>query len=244
MRRLLAAAALFALASGASAEEPSVEEAIAAQLPGVEPGQVRETPVPGLWEVTVGRQIVYVSEDARYLIRGDVIDLVASRNLTDERLGELNDVMARRMVSALRDDFDEARMVVFSPDNPKHTLTVFTDIDCGYCRRLHREIHSYMERGIKVRYVFLPLAGPGSDSWAKADAVWCSPDRNAALTRAKLGEDVTATQPCVDTPVAEHYRLSRQLGIQGTPGLVTEDGQFMSGYMPAEQLAAWLESRQ
>lgn len=244
MRRLLAAAALFALASGASAEEPSVEEAIAAQLPGVEPGQVRETPVPGLWEVSVGRQIVYVSEDARYLIRGDVIDLVASRNLTDERLGELNDVMAKRMVSALRDEFDETRMVVFSPDNPKHTLTVFTDIDCGYCRRLHREIHSYMERGIKVRYVFLPLAGPGSDSWTKADAVWCSPDRNDAMTRAKLGEDVAATQPCVDTPVAEHYRLSRQLGIQGTPGLVTEDGQFMSGYMPAEQLAAWLESRQ
>jgi thiol:disulfide interchange protein DsbC len=243
MSPLLATAALFALFPAASAEGLSVEESLAAKLPGIEAEQIRATPVPGLWEVSVGRQVVYVSEDGRYLIRGDIIDLMTSRSLTDDRLAELQEAMIEGLVSALENDFDEARMVVFSPEKPKHTVTVFTDIDCGYCRRLHREIHEYNARGIKVRYVFLPLAGPGSDSWAKAEAVWCSADRNDAMTRAKLGEDVKADQPCEDSPVAEHYRLSRKLGIQGTPGLVTEEGEFMSGYVSAEQLAAWLDSR-
>jgi len=243
MSPLLAATALVALFPAAAAAGSSVEEAIAARLPGIEVEQIRPTPIAGLWEISVGQQVVYVSEDGRYLVRGDIIDMMTSQSLTEERVGELHDLMTQRLLSALEKDFDESRMIVFSPEKPKHTVTVFTDIDCGFCRRLHRDIDDYTALGIKVRYVFLPLAGPGSASWAKADAVWCSPDRNDAMTRAKLGEDVKATEPCEDTPVAEHYRLSRDLGIQGTPALVTEDGEFRSGYLPAEQLAAWLESR-
>jgi thiol:disulfide interchange protein DsbC len=243
MSPLLATAALLALFPAAATEGMSVEEQIAARIPGIEAEQVRQTPIAGLWEVSLDRQVVYVSEDGRYLVRGDIVDLMTSRNLTDERLGELHELMAERLLSALENDLDEGRMVVFSPDKPKHTVTVFTDIDCVYCRRLHREIEEYNERGIKVRYVFLPLAGPGSSSWSKAEAVWCSADRNDAMTRAKLGENVVATGPCEDTPVAEHYRISRTLGIQGTPGLVTEDGEYRSGYLPPEQLAAWLDSR-
>jgi thiol:disulfide interchange protein DsbC len=243
MSPLLAATALVALFPAASAAGSSVEEAIAARLPGIEVEQIRPTPIAGLWEISVGQQVVYVSEDGRYLVRGDIIDMMTSQSLTEERVGELHDLMTQRLLSALEKDFDESRMIVFSPEKPKHTVTVFTDIDCGFCRRLHRDIDDYTALGIKVRYVFLPLAGPGSASWAKADAVWCSADRNDAMTRAKLGEDVKATEPCEDTPVAEHYRLSRDLGIEGTPALVTEDGEFRSGYLPAAQLAAWLESR-
>jgi thiol:disulfide interchange protein DsbC len=243
MSPLLAATALVALFPAASAAGSSVEEAIAARLPGIEVEQIRPTPIAGLWEISVGQQVVYVSEDGRYLVRGDIIDMMTSQSLTEERVGELHDLMTQRLLSALEKDFDESRMIVFSPEKPKHTVTVFTDIDCGFCRRLHRDIDDYTALGIKVRYVFLPLAGPGSASWAKADAVWCSADRNDAMTRAKLGEEVQATEPCEDTPVAEHYRLSRDLGIEGTPALVTEDGEFRSGYLPAAQLAAWLESR-
>jgi len=242
MSPLLAAAALAALYPAASADGASVEETLAAKLTGVTAEQIRATPIAGLWEISVGRQVVYVSEDGRYLVRGDLIDMTDSRSLTDDRIAELQELMEKRLQSALESELDEARMVVFSPEKPKHTVTVFTDVDCGYCRKLHREIHEYTARGIKVRYVFLPLAGPGSDSWAKADAVWCSADRNDAMTRAKLGEDIEAQQPCENTPVAEHYRLSRELGIQGTPGLVTENGQLLSGYLSAEQLSAWLDS--
>lgn len=243
MRPLLAATALVALFPAASATAASVEETLAARLPGIEAEQIRATPIAGLWEVSVGRQVVYVSEDGRYLLRGDIVDLMTSRNLTDERVAALHELMAARFASALENNLDEARMIVFAPEKPKHTVTIFTDIDCAYCRRLHREIDAYNERGIKVRYVFLPLAGPGSTSWQKADAVWCSADRRDALTRAKRGEQVEATEPCEDTPVAEHYRLGQDLGIQGTPGLLSEDGDFHSGYLPPEQLAAWLDSK-
>lgn len=243
MSSLLAATALVALFPASATAGLSTEEALAAKLPGVEVEQIQATPIPGIWEVSVGRQVVYVSEDGRYLLRGDLFDLMENRSLTDDRVAQLDEVMSARFVNALANDFDESRMIVFAPEKPKHTITVFTDVDCGYCRKLHGEIDEYNQRGIAVRYVFMPLAGPGSASWAKADAVWCSPDRKDALTRAKLGEDIKPTGACEDTPVAEHYRLGRELGVQGTPGMVTEDGQFISGYVSADRLAAALEAR-
>jgi thiol:disulfide interchange protein DsbC len=239
MSPLLASAALVALFPAAAPADASVEEALAAKVPGVEAENIRATPVPGLWEVAVGAQVVYLSEDGRYMVRGELIDLMTGQNMTGERQNELQTALANR----LSKEFDEARMVVFSPENPRHTITVFTDIDCGYCRKLHREIEDYNKRGIKVRYMFYPLAGPGSDSWAKADAVWCSPDRNKAMTRAKLGEAVTATQPCQDTPAAKHFELGSQLGVRGTPTIVTEDGQILGGYLPADQLQAYLDGQ-
>jgi len=130
---------------------------------------------------------------------------------------------------------------VFSPENPTHTVTVFTDIDCTYCRKLHREIETFTSRGIKVRYMFSPLAGPGSPSWAKAEAVWCSPDRNDAMTRAKMGEEVKAQGACNDTPVAAHYRIASELGVRGTPGILTDEGRLIPGYVPAERLLGLLE---
>lgn len=232
-----AAAALLALfpAAAAASADASVQEKLAARFPGVEAEHVRPTPVEGLWEVALGAQVLYLSADGRYLFRGDLIDLMTERNATDARRAEL--------AAELAEGLDESRMVVFSPEEPRHTITVFTDIDCGYCRRFHREIDEYTGHGIKVRYLFYPLAGPGSPSWEKADAVWCSTDRNDAMTRAKLGEEVTATQPCEDTPAAEHYRLATQFGATGTPAMLMPGGELVPGYVPADRLAQWLDSR-
>lgn len=242
MSSLLATAALVALLPASATAGMSTQEALAAKLPGIEAEQIQATPIPGIWEVAVGRQVVYVSEDGRYLLRGEIFDLMENRSLTDDRIAELDVGMAARFASAVANDLDESRMIVFAPENPKHTVTVFTDVDCGYCRKLHSEIDQYNKLGIAVRYVFMPLAGPGSASWAKADAVWCSPDRKDALTRAKRGEEVKSTGACKSTPVAEHYRLGRELGIQGTPGMVTDEGRFFPGYLPADRLAAALEA--
>jgi len=238
MSSMFAAAALVAMFPAASAAGASVEETLAAKVPGVEPEHISATPVPGLWEVAVGAQVVYLSEDGRYLVRGELIDLMNGQNLTEERQSALQAEIANRLSATL----DESRMVVFSPGKPRHTITVFTDIDCGYCRKLHGEIDEYTSRGIKVRYLFYPLAGPGSPSWAKADAVWCSPDRNDAMTRAKLGETIKAP-PCENTPVAEHFRIGGELGVRGTPMIMLEDGEILRGYVPAEQLVAWLDER-
>lgn len=239
MSPLLASAALVALFPATAAADASVEEALAAKVPGVEAEDIRATPVPGLWEVAVGAQVVYLSEDGRYMVRGELIDLMTGQNMTGERQNELQSALASRVSR----EFDESTMVVFSPVSPSHTITVFTDVDCGYCRKLHREIDEYTKRGIKVRYMFYPLAGPGSESWAKADAVWCSPDRNEAMTRAKLGESVKATQPCEATPAARHYELGTQLGIRGTPTILTDGGEILRGYLPADQLKSYLDGQ-
>lgn len=234
MSNLLAVAALVALFPSAASADATPAEALAAKLPGIDASQLSPTPVPGLWEISFGAQVAYISEDGRYLVRGDIVDMRTDENISDTRRAEL--------ASGLVGKLDESRMVVFSPAEPRYTITVFTDIDCGYCRRFHREIEEYTSRGIKVRYLFYPLAGPDSPSWAKADAVWCSKDRQAAMTRAKLGEEISA-EPCGNTPAAEHYQLASEFGARGTPAILTEQGELLPGYVPADRLLEWLASR-
>ena len=130
-------------------------------------------------------------------------------------------------------------MIVFEPEEYDHTITVFTDIDCGYCRKLHGQIEDYNERGFKVRYIFFPRSGPQTASWAKAENVWCAEDRNGALTDAKAGKSIEM-KSC-DNPVDEHMELAAALGLRGTPFIVLESGQVQPGYVPAERLARLLD---
>ena len=114
-------------------------------------------------------------------------------------------------------------MVIFSPPQPKYTVTVFTDVDCAYCRELHRQIADYNRLGVRVRYIFYPRTGPNTESWRKAEQVWCSADRKSALTRAKLGQPLEA-KPCGSTPVEQEYELGKAIGLEGTPGIVAANG--------------------
>ena len=115
-------------------------------------------------------------------------------------------------------------------------MTVFTDVDCSYCRKLHSEIAEYNRLGIRVRYVFYPRSGPGTESWRKAEAVWCSSDRQAALTLAKSGKELPVNASCGPTPVARTYALGQELGMRGTPGIFTEHGDYFAGYYGPERL--------
>ncbi len=133
-------------------------------------------------------------------------------------------------------------MIIFSPKQVKHTIDVFTDVDCGYCRKLHRQIDKYLAQGIRVRYLFFPRSGPNTESWTKAEQVWCSEDRNAALTRSKLGEVLT-TKVCNPTPVQEHYSLGLKFGVQGTPAIITDTGELLPGYMDPGELADYLDGK-
>jgi len=130
---------------------------------------------------------------------------------------------------------------VFAPSGAIwHTLTVFTDVDCTYCRRMHLEMAELNRLGIRIRYLFYPRSGPDTNSWRKAESVWCSADRRDALTRAKRGEAIKA-QSC-EAPIAEQYALGREMGIRGTPGIITDQGEYVAGYMPAAQLAEYLSA--
>lgn len=224
---LLAGMFGLALAADLSPDE------LAELFPGIEAQNVIESPIPGVYEVTVGTSVAYVSKNGRYLLRGELIDLETETNVTAQRQNA-----ARMTVLAA---LDEAEMVIFSPENPSHTVTVFTDIDCGYCRRMHQEMARLNELGIRVRYLFYPRSGPGTESWSKANNVWCAGDRLEAMTQAKNGQEVPAVN-CGTTPVREHFELGAQVGLQGTPAVISESGEVVGGYLPPEALLARLRS--
>jgi len=201
--------------------------AVAAHLPGARPGDVRTTPVPGIYEFKRGAELVYVTADGRFGIAGDLYRLADRVNLSDARRRELR--------LALLAAVPESSMVVFAPPVAKYTITVFTDVDCAYCRALHRQIAEYNRLGVKVRYLFFPRTGPNTESWSKAEQVWCSADRREALTQAKLGVALKAAV-CKPNPVAEQYALGQAIGLTGTPGIVTDSGDLLPGYAPPDAL--------
>lgn len=233
MRALCCCLALLAGAVPAAADEAEIRARLAELLPGISPDDVGPSSVPGLWEVTVGPRVVYVTPDGRYLVQGRMIDLQ-----TDSDVTEMSQRDARL---TWLDGLDESRMIIFEPeDGTRHTITVFTDIDCSYCRALHAEMDRMLADGVRVRYLFYPRSGPGTESARKADAVWCSADRQSALTRAKAGERVTAPD-CGETPVIAHLSLGQALGVTGTPMIVTDSGTIISGYLPPAQLLEELD---
>ena len=246
-RRLVAAAlaslAALALAATAGAEpkaeakaadkaEPRTDakgdpRAVIAKRLEVGVEAVRPSVVAGLYEVAHGGEVLYVTSDGRYAFSGDLYATDTGKNLTEKRRSETR-LAALRAVSD-----DEA--IIFSPKAPRYTVTVFTDVDCAYCRKLHSQIAEYNRLGVRVRYVFYPRSGPGTESWRKAEAVWCSANRQDALTRAKQGADV-GQKLCQNTPVSRTYELGRELGIRGTPGIFTDRGEYLPGYFPPDQL--------
>jgi thiol:disulfide interchange protein DsbC len=231
--RSLLAIALLLVAPGIlsqPASKPDARAEIARRLE-VKPEDVRPSPIPGLYEVRSGTEIGYVSVDGRYYVDGDVFDMRTRDNLT-ERLRQQGRL-------ALLAQIPDEDAIVFAPRGAtRHTLTVFTDVDCGYCRRLHQEMAELNRLGIRVRYLMYPRSGPDTESWHKAEAVWCSADRRDALTRAKRGEDVKASR--CETPVAAHFALGHEMGIRGTPGIITDKGVYVAGYMPAARLLEYL----
>jgi thiol:disulfide interchange protein DsbC len=220
--------ALLALASCnmLAAELPvdALKKSLAEHVPGATASRVRETPIAGIYEVIVGADIYYMDVSARYVINGDLIDLATRTNFTEEA----KTFNRKEMIAAL----GEENMVVYTPKKVDHTITVVTDIDCPYCRRLHSEIDEYMENNVEVRYIFMPLKG--AKDLATTVSVWCAEDRNLALDIAKAGGDLEVAS--CDNPIQEHVKISRELGVRGTPAIILEDGTMIPGYVPAKKL--------
>lgn len=212
------------------ASDPRV--AIAVKLKDVKPEELKPTAIPGVYELMRGTDAAYVFADGKYAVLGDLYETSSDNNLTeahrrDERL---------KLLSAI----PESQMVVFGPATAKHTITVFTDMDCQYCRRLHSQIAQINQLGIRVRYIAYPRTGPNTESWAKAEQVWCSTDRQSALTQAKLGKPLS-TKVCKDNPVQAEYALGEKFGLQGTPTIVLANGDIIPGYLEPQDLANQLK---
>lgn len=228
---LVVAAAMF-MANSASADEAAIKKALGEFMPGASVDSITPTEIQGLYEVVTGGNIFYASEDGRFLLQGQLYDAVAKKNITENKLADVRKVAL--------DKVGEKNMIIFKPETSKHVVSVFTDIDCGYCRKLHSEIDQYLAQGITVRYLFFPRAGKGSESYSKAVSVWCAGDKQKALTAAKKGESLEA-KTC-DNPVDQHMQLGEAFGMSGTPMIVTEKGNVLPGYVPAAQLAKILSS--
>lgn len=226
----------FAFAAATSAQDGELtREQLAATLPGVQASDIHDSPLPGMYEIVLDSDVVYVSRDGSYLIQGDVFDLQERRNLTEGRRARARaDILA---------GVDTESMIVFSPEpeNVRHTVTVFTDIDCGFCRQLHREMDQINALGVEVRYLSYPRTGPETESWFKADRVWCAGDRQTAFTDAIL-QDMLPEQSCDATPVASHFQLGRQVSVLGTPTILTSDGVQLGGYLAPDELITKLEA--
>lgn len=199
--------------------------------PRIEVDHVGPAPIPGFREAVVGGQMVYISDDGRYLLQGALFDVHAKKDLSQSGMAGVR----RRLLATI----PASERIVFAPEDPIHTVTVFTDVECGYCQRLHQDIAEYNRLGIAVEYLAFPRMGPGSADFAKMVSVWCSADRAKAMTEAKEGRKIQDRQ-CT-SPVARHYDIGRRVGLTGTPMIITADGTQMPGYMPPADLRAELD---
>jgi thiol:disulfide interchange protein DsbC len=233
MNTLLRIFTLFVTISAAtqvSADDiAELKQSLAKSLPQYEASHIEKTPIEGIYQVIIGGQVIYMTRDARYMIDGNLIDLSTKKNYTE-------DAMSGIRLSEI-EKLGEDKMVVYTPENIKHTITVVTDIDCPYCRRLHNEMDQYMAGGVQVRYIFMPLKG--KSDFRTTVSVWCAKDRNEALDMAKAGAELEA-KDC-ENPINEHLTVSRSLGVRGTPAIILQDGSMLPGYVPASKLIAELQ---
>jgi len=212
---------------------PVLKTALARIFPGRQPDSINPAPIAGLYEVIYGADIYYLTADGKYLIQGDIYALDSQTNVTESKRAAGR---ARLMATV-----DPETMIIFKPDKTRYIVSVFTDIDCGYCRKLHSEIDSYLDRGIEIRYLAYPRTGFNTPSYFKAVTAWCSKNRQQALTVAKTGAE-TEYQTC-DNPVADHMAVARKLGVTGTPTLILSDGSMLPGYVPADRLKHYLDEQ-
>ncbi len=214
-----------------SASTPELDAALNKLMPGTKPSSIEESALPGLYEVSYGSTVFYFNKDASLMFRGDIIDVNKRVNLTENKRGEARGKLLASM--------DESKMIVFPAKNEKAKVTVFTDIDCPYCVKLHREMADYNAEGITVRYMAYPRSGIGTRSYKKAVNVWCSDNPAKAMGDAKEGKTI-ADKTC-DNPVAQQFQLGQALGVNGTPSIFLEDGTSLPGYVPPKRLSAAID---
>lgn len=218
-------------AEAAKSGSDEILEKLKKARPDFQFGEVTSTPIKGIYKSSIANgPTIYLTADGKYFFAGDFFE-VGAKGLVN--LGE-KEMEKDRAVALSKLHLDD--LVIFSPSETKAYVYVFTDVDCYYCQKLHQEMPALNELGIEVRYLAYPRAGIGSPSYRKIASAWCADNPTESLTKLKNGEDIS-DNVCDPNPVAEHFRLGGQLGVAGTPALVTADGQLLPGYMPADKLA-------
>lgn len=197
-------------------------------IPPATDADITATDAKNVFRIALQGSFVYAYVDGDLVLIGDLLNTATKENLGDIAKAE---VTAEKIANV-----PVEKMIVYGPKDAKRHITVFTDIDCGYCRKLHREVPELNAAGVQVRYLAFPRSGVGQDSYKKYVSVWCNADQQEALTMAKSGESVPSAT--CDNPIAENYNLGRSVGVSGTPTIIMDDGTLTPGYVP---FAALLE---
>ncbi len=216
-----------------------VKQQIEKNLPNVNIDYINESPIEGVYEVLSSGQMLYVSKDGRFLISGKLFQIDDGiRDLTQATL----DVIDMKVAPSRREKInavEKSDMIIFKAADEKHRITVFTDVDCAYCRKLHKEMSRYNDLGITVEYMGFPRAGLGSASHKKLQTVWCADDPKLAMDRAKIDRKF-GTASC-DDPLSNHFKLVRAFGLSGTPAVILKSGRLMPGYADAKRMLSIIE---
>jgi len=223
-------------APASEADLKAVEEAITKSLQAVRNDikirSIKESAIPGLFEVQIlGQGVIYMDKNGEYFVDGKMMRFEGNRvvNVTEEAMTEIRKEL---MAGVKKED-----SIVFAPEGEtKASITVFTDVDCGFCQKLHREVPALNDKGIEVRYLAYPRAGLNSPSYKKIASAWCAENPQEALTKVKNREPIPENV-CEGNPVAAQYEFGQQLGISGTPAILLDNGELIPGYMPADRLA-------
>jgi len=228
------------VATGASLPEPAVvagtpearaRDVIRQLNPSIRIDSIGAAPVKGFREAIVDGQVFYISDDGKYLFQGALYDTASRENLAKDSMNKLR----RKLLASV----PVKDRIVFAPPDAKYTISVFTDVECGYCRKFHSQIAEYNKQGIAVQYLAFPRMGLGSEDFRKMVAVWCSSDRRKALTEAKLDRP-PAPANCAN-PVTMEYDIGRRVGLTGTPMILAPDGSELGGYVEPAKLRAALD---
>ena len=214
-----------------------IKEHLSEMLPEtIEISSIEETDIEGYLEVNLkGIEPLFVSKDGKYLFTGDIFEITNK--------GLINKSEARRnyLRKTTLGRLDESEFITFQPNKVEHSIFVFTDVDCGYCRQFHRQINDYLDLGIQVNYLAFPRSGVDSDSYNKIASAWCSSKPHEAITELKLGYEIKENV-CSNNPVEKHFNLGNSFGVSGTPSIITSEGRLIPGYIPPEDLIGLLSS--
>lgn len=236
MKKILIAVLLTGLSFSVVASEKANVERLSKVLESsldAKPDNVRPSAVKGIYEAHFGGQMFYITANGEHLFTGELFELKTRSNLTERSRSQGRIQFIEQLA--------ESEMIQYKANGKeKHVITVFTDIDCGYCRRMHRGMKEMNDLGITVRYMAFPRSAVGSSSYNKSVSVWCAKDQRQAMDNAKLNERIDS-KACDDNPVAKHMSLGQQLGVTGTPSILLADGSLIPGYMPPEKLLETLE---
>ena len=221
---------LIAFANNAVlANKSAVIERLSSIAPNLSEQDIYNSHIDGVYEVIIREPltIIYITEDGRYLLQGELFDLVKGRAITRQRIAYLTGVL----IDAISDE----DKIIFAAEDEKYHINVFTDVDCPYCVKFHSEIDKMNSLGITVKYLASPLESLHPNAFGIMEKIWCSDDKVKAFDDYKTKKIIPIAQDC-ENPVAEQLAIAENIGVTGTPVIFLSNGLRAPGYVPPDEL--------